>query len=94
MLAPGWTASAAKHLTHRLYSHRAYNGRGGEGSDLVQYYKRETVNRLNPFGVSLYLTSALSRKDISDEVQYAAASLFVGPCTPPLGRDGQGKDNN
>eukprot|EP00951_Prasinocladus_malaysianus_P046224 scaffold632313_cov51-Prasinocladus_malaysianus.AAC.1 len=62
----GWTASAAKHLSHRLFSRKAIAANGGMGSDLVQYYLRETVGHLNPLAVSLYLTTALNRKDISD----------------------------
>merc|ERR1711976_835213 len=36
------------------------------GSDMVQYYKKNTVMTISPLGVSLFLTSALQRPDLSD----------------------------
>eukprot|EP00193_Tetraselmis_chui_P015683 CAMPEP_0177783706 /NCGR_PEP_ID=MMETSP0491_2-20121128/19269_1 /TAXON_ID=63592 /ORGANISM="Tetraselmis chuii, Strain PLY429" /LENGTH=315 /DNA_ID=CAMNT_0019304341 /DNA_START=116 /DNA_END=1063 /DNA_ORIENTATION=- len=73
----GWTPSAMKHLTHRLYSRRSYGANDGNGSDLVQYYRMETAPHINPLAVSLYLTSALKRKDISDLVPKIRCKTMV-----------------
>uniref|UniRef100_A0A061S533 Uncharacterized protein n=1 Tax=Tetraselmis sp. GSL018 TaxID=582737 RepID=A0A061S533_9CHLO len=64
----GWVASAAKHLSHRLFGRCLHSANGGAGGDLVLCYKRETIYGISPLAVSLYLTSTLNRRDISELV--------------------------
>mmetsp|Transcript_25845 Transcript_25845/g.72393 ORF Transcript_25845/g.72393 Transcript_25845/m.72393 type:complete len:311 (-) Transcript_25845:47-979(-) len=73
----GWVDSAAKHLSHRLFSPQACGANMGSGSDLVQSYKRQTILSISPLAVSLYLTAAITRPDISEEMSKIRCKTLV-----------------